>query len=554
MLSACHFARPAASVWLWGLALLVTGLHPGTASAQPSVATPPPHRFLFVVETSRAMQGRLSGMETVAKDLLDSRFKGQLHAGDLVGVWVFGQETRTNVVPFQELSPVVAVAILNSVLGTSSDKRADSGRALPLLVRALLDTPELTLILLSSGDAQITGTPFDTAINGAWKQWRDSQQKAGQPLVTLLRSQGGKITDWAFAPAPWPVELPAPRPERSPKPPGTNTLASDPPIPLAKATNAPQPRAVVEQAPNGTPLATSPPAPLIITSPRSNPPPAAPQARTTAETNAAPIKPETLTIPIRPPSIPQKPATAKTETNPPPSISKPVTPAPPAVSIPTNAPPNVESTPAAPESAPLAKPSGTPPATSPPPPIVITSPPSNAPPAPPQANTTVETNAGPSKPQTPTVQNRPPSVPQKPATARTETNPPAPTVSAPANPEVAAKPESLSLPPPIPAPVPPSSVQSPPPSPAISAPGTSAGPQVLANLPQPRAGLGSKAWLLISFLAVLILVVAFCFWMWLVTFKRPESPRAVLSFHSQPPKPTGTTPNDRSESEKPKQG
>jgi hypothetical protein len=167
-----------------------------------------PHKFLFVVETSRTMKPRVSGMAAAVKDLLDSKFRGQMRSGDLVGVWTYDQELRTNAVPFQELSPAVAVGVLNTILGGGYEKRGEPGVAWRSVARALVLTPRLTLILICSGEGELTGTTFDREINDAWTKWRVSQQRARQPVLTLLRARDGKLTDWSVTPGPWPLELP----------------------------------------------------------------------------------------------------------------------------------------------------------------------------------------------------------------------------------------------------------------------------------------------------------------------------------------------------------
>lgn len=263
-----------ASWWCWLLIVLtgMSGSSPGFGQTQD--ATLAPHKFLFVIETSRTMKPRIAGMAAVAKDLLDSKFHGQMRSNDLVGVWTYDQDLRTNVVPFQELSPGTAVGVLNTIIGGGFEKRADPSVVWRSVARQLVLTPKLTLILISSGEGELTGTTRDQEVNEAWAQWRLTQQKARQPVLTLLRSRGGKVTDWSVTPGPWPIQLPAlppepvitAAPETVPQPAITN-LALTP-----KPTNAPVRVAEQPRPGSATNLSTSLTTPIPVISPASNPP------------------------------------------------------------------------------------------------------------------------------------------------------------------------------------------------------------------------------------------------------------------------------------------
>src|SRR5712691_10409111 len=81
--------------------LIATILSP-TLSAQTNAnpsTTRSINRHLFIVETSRAMQPRARGVFDAIKHALDSSLNGQIHQGDLVGIWSF------NEVLYQELFP-----------------------------------------------------------------------------------------------------------------------------------------------------------------------------------------------------------------------------------------------------------------------------------------------------------------------------------------------------------------------------------------------------------------------------------------------------------------
>jgi hypothetical protein len=81
------------------------------------------------------------------------------------------------------------------------------------MLRVIKDSSVISVILVSDGSQKMIGTPFDDPINESYKLWHDQQQKVKQPLVTVLRGVGGKITDFTVTPLPFPVDLPALPPE-----------------------------------------------------------------------------------------------------------------------------------------------------------------------------------------------------------------------------------------------------------------------------------------------------------------------------------------------------
>src|ERR1051326_3780448 len=79
--------------WRWSCVFaLLLCLSSVTLVAQTSDAPSAPHspnRFLFIIETSRAMRPRAPGVFEAMKQALDSSLNGQIHQGDLVGIWTF---------------------------------------------------------------------------------------------------------------------------------------------------------------------------------------------------------------------------------------------------------------------------------------------------------------------------------------------------------------------------------------------------------------------------------------------------------------------------------
>jgi hypothetical protein len=163
------------------------------------------------------MQQRAGGTLNAVGDLLYVGLKKQIHAGDTLGVWTFSDKLYTGRFPLQHWSPQDSRAITERVMGfltqQTNENQANFDKLLPALGRVLKASPYLTVILVTDGEDFINGTPFDNQINQTYKVWRERQQKAQMPFLTVLRAREGTITDFGVSPAPWPVEMPPLPPE-----------------------------------------------------------------------------------------------------------------------------------------------------------------------------------------------------------------------------------------------------------------------------------------------------------------------------------------------------
>jgi hypothetical protein len=138
----------------------------------------------------------------------------------------------------------------------------------------------LTVLLISSGETKIQGTPFDEKINRVFDTWRDTQRKANAPFLTVLRSGKARLADCTATPAQWEVELPPlPAPEvelvresKAPPAPKPPPEVVPPLILIGKklrqeeaSSTAPPPAAVPEAKP-----AAAAPAPSAPDTPRNS--------------------------------------------------------------------------------------------------------------------------------------------------------------------------------------------------------------------------------------------------------------------------------------------
>jgi hypothetical protein len=290
------FTRSAALfVTLLAELILIPGLR-----AQPTEQTVQ-NRFLFVFDTSRDMKSRGDGMEKTLNTLLALSLSGQMHAGDSMGVWTFGQELRPADYPLQAWNPDNAVAIASNLVKFVNNQyygKATHFEALqPLLNKVVQNSERLTVLIFCDGKAKFSGTPFDAGINQIFDQKRDGQKNAGQPFIVVLRSQLGEYVGCSVGLPPQPLTYPQFPP-----------LPVQPP-PAPNVTNAPPP---VAPAVIGQPLI------IVGTKTETSPPPPKPMAPTNppAEIKTTPIVMQpSAAAPLANPAPTNLPSQATTQTN-----------------------------------------------------------------------------------------------------------------------------------------------------------------------------------------------------------------------------------------------
>jgi hypothetical protein len=251
-------------------------------------------RFLFIFDTSKDMKPRLEGTDKALNIMLATSLSGQLHAGDSMGVWTFGQSLQTKGFPLENWDPDAAVSIASNLVkhvGKQSYAKSTRFEALqPLLNRVMQGSERLTVLIFCDGEGKISGTPYDDAINQALQEKLAEQKKARQPFVIVLRSQLGQYVGCTLGLPPQPLNypefppLPLPSPLPAPKP--VNT----PPVPLAVG----QPLIIIGKKPpaNVPPPVTNAPPPAVPEKPVAPVPEkalAVPTNATAAATPASPI-------------------------------------------------------------------------------------------------------------------------------------------------------------------------------------------------------------------------------------------------------------------------
>ncbi len=149
---------------------------------------------------------------TIVQDLLTSGMKGQVEAGDTIGLWTFNEELYTGRFPLQTWSPPAQEDIMRNAIAflkaQKYERQAKLSTVFPALGRIINNSELITVIIISTGGDKIQGTPIDARINEFYQRWRGALQKAGMPVITVLRSRHGQLDDCVVNIPPWPLELP----------------------------------------------------------------------------------------------------------------------------------------------------------------------------------------------------------------------------------------------------------------------------------------------------------------------------------------------------------
>ena len=97
--------------------------------------------------------------------MLAFSLSGEMHAGDSMGVWTFGQKLRPGDCPLQTWDPdkaaMIASNLVNFVDKQSYAKSPRFDVLQPVLNEVVSDSERLTVLIFCSGDGTFSGTPFD---------------------------------------------------------------------------------------------------------------------------------------------------------------------------------------------------------------------------------------------------------------------------------------------------------------------------------------------------------------------------------------------------------
>jgi hypothetical protein len=293
-----------------------------TKTAKPA---PPSDRCLLIVETSKPMKQRSETVLGAVRGLLTSGLNDQLRDGSTLGVWTYNEDLYAGRFPLQTWSSSARKDITQRTLaflkGQKYEKQANFHKVAPALGRVIKDSELITVVLISSGDHEVRGTPFDDQINTAYRRWSSQQQQARMPFVTVFCARNGQIANYVVNTPPWPLEMPRLPPEtksaevvreklvEAVRKPQTSSvppliISGKKPQPEQGPTPKPEPVIAKPEAPPTVATAASTSEPAMVKPPGPTAPPAE-----IAKTESAPaVTEKPATEPAPKPSLAPKPA------------------------------------------------------------------------------------------------------------------------------------------------------------------------------------------------------------------------------------------------------
>ncbi len=261
------------------LAALLAGVFLAARVVAQPVQQPVENRFLLVFDTSSAMKSRVPAVQRALNALLAGNMQGQLHAGDSIGVWTFGRNSRTlrslHSQPWLPEHGAMIASNINHFVSKQQYSGKTSFNVLqPDLNTVMLESQRLTVLIFCDGDGEINWAPDADVFNQIFQQRMAERKKTRQPFVVVLRAQLGHYVTWTMNTPPDPVSVPGFPPWPAPPQP----QAPPPPPKPVPPTNAP-PLIIVGQKPPTNP---SPPPPVIT---NTLPPVPAPAPLTNSSAN-----------------------------------------------------------------------------------------------------------------------------------------------------------------------------------------------------------------------------------------------------------------------------
>jgi len=193
---------------------------------------PVDNRFLLIFDTSADMKKRLPAEQIALDTLLAGSMGGQMHPGDSIGVWTFGQDLRAGEFPLQSWAPENAAVIASNIMVFVGKQHYAKTGNFDVLQSSLNEVVEnsdrLTVVIFCDGETPIGITPYDSGINQVFLQRQAERKKTRQPVAIGLRAQLGEYTGCTVSFPPSSVNLPDFPP--LPQPPAPPVVQLPPPV------------------------------------------------------------------------------------------------------------------------------------------------------------------------------------------------------------------------------------------------------------------------------------------------------------------------------------
>lgn len=178
-------------VWGWGLLAALV------AAAPEDAFTPPPYRYLFIVDLSRDLANEAEAIKRTVFELIRGGFDGQARPGDLCGIW-----TLTDTVNTQHSPPVTWRADLRQSFADHALRFLNAQRwrggarydlALAALSNAVHRSPVLTVFLFTARPFPVPNAPFSASLDAFYRRVTADPKMAQRTFATVLTSREGNF-------------------------------------------------------------------------------------------------------------------------------------------------------------------------------------------------------------------------------------------------------------------------------------------------------------------------------------------------------------------------
>ena len=176
--------------------MLICGLVPKILAAEPTNNfAAQKNRFLFVVENSSTMKRSAKAAEETVRQLIESGMQGEMKTGDTYGIWTFDEQLNKTF-PIQDWSAENSKALAGSAqdfLKKHLYKNPSQLKVvLPDVYSIIKASRFINVVLVTTGNEAIHGTPFDKEINAIYPQYSRDLREAKIPFVTILIGYHGR--------------------------------------------------------------------------------------------------------------------------------------------------------------------------------------------------------------------------------------------------------------------------------------------------------------------------------------------------------------------------
>lgn len=171
-------------------------------------------RFLVAVDTSFSTSKRFEAIRNIVTDLVVSGFGAQIRTGERFEIWAFSERVhKLAIFDWKEDSGKEAVRPVEMALSRQRTRGLTDFRLLSEAVSAVARTsPVFTFILVTDGEDELVGTPYDARVNRAFAERFKVLKRDRQPFVVVMLAENGAWTRCAISSGGLHIELPAPPP------------------------------------------------------------------------------------------------------------------------------------------------------------------------------------------------------------------------------------------------------------------------------------------------------------------------------------------------------